>query len=373
MAKKVTQLAHIAASTMLANGPFQMAMDSVTDFGDLSALGLHFSEVDVRGMVEAFGMDANVLTPTITPGSIPSPVQFLQNWLPGLVRMMTTARRIDALVGISIGGEWSDEEVVQQILELTGQPAPYSDLGNVPLASWNNSYERRSIVRFELGFEVGRLEEERTARIPNLATANEKRAAVGMAMEILRNRIGFYGYTETGRTFGFLNDPNLPAYNTVAQGARGSTEWRQKSFLEITADIRNAMASLKSQSGDNIDPERDSLVMALASDASQYLTVTSEYGNSVRQWLNENYPRLRIETAPELNAANGGLNVFYVYPETVNDGSSDGSRVFDQIVPTKLKTLGVEQRVKTYLEDFTNALGGVLLKRPWAVYRATGI
>lgn len=369
MSKKLTPISlHLAAATILA-GPFVMTADAAGDYRALDALGINFSDRDVRDMAEAFGMDANVLQPTIGAGTIATPAQFLQNWLPGLVRTITAARRIDELVGISVGGEWSDEEVVQQVIEPTGSAVPYTDLGNIPLASWNPSFERRTVVRFEQGLMVGRLEEDRTSRIPNINTAAEKRVSAALALEILRNRIGFYGYIGgDGRTFGFLNDPNLPAYANVAGGT-----WATKTFLQITADIREALNALQFQSGDNLDPMRTNIVLAIASGRAQYLTVTSDFGNSVRQWMSETYPNVRVVTVPELNGANGGASVFYAYAESVDDGSSDGGRTFDQIVPAKLKSLGVEQRAKSYVEDYTNATAGVMLKRPWAVVRRSGI
>lgn len=373
MAKNTTKLGlHLSAATMLA-GPFVMTADQAGDYQALAVMGINFADRDMRAMAEAFGFDANVLTPTISAGTIATPAQFLQNWLPGLVRTITTARRIDELVGISVGGEWSDEEVVQQVLEHTGSAVPYGDLTNIPLASWNPSYDRRTVVRFEQGFQVGRLEEDRTSRIPNINTAAEKRASAAMALEILRNRIGFYGYiTGDGRTFGILNDPNLPPYATVATNGT-TTQWPGKTFLQITADIREALGALQTQSGDNIDPERDRIVLAVSSNRFQYFTVTSDFGISVRDWLRSTYPNVRVVSVPEFNGANGGSNIFYLYAENVDDGSSDGGRTFDQIVPAKLQSLGVEQRAKSYIEDYTNATAGVMLKRPWAIVRRSGI
>lgn len=364
---------HLAATAML-KGPFVMAMDQAGDYQALDTLGIHLSDRDVHDM--AVALDANVLQPTISAGNLGTPLQFLQTWLPGLVRTITRARVIDELVGMSVGGDWSDEEVVQQIVEPTGSAVPYTDAGNIPLASWNPSYERRTVVRFEQGFSVSRLEEDRTSRAPNINTAAEKRTNAAMALEILRNRIGFYGYMDgSGRTFGYLNDPNLPAYVTVAAGAGAGTptEWSGKTFLEITGDIREAMAALRVQSGSTIDPARTPLVMGIASASVDYLTVTNNNGVSVADWLARTYPQTRVVSTPELDAANGGANVFYLHADTVDDGSTDGGKVFDQIVPTKLKTLGVEQKAKSYLEDFTNATAGLMLKRPWAVVRRSGI
>lgn len=361
---------HVSALRAATAGPFVLSADEVSEYRALAALGIGLDDRSLSGMMAA--LDANVLTPTVTAPTIGVLAQFLQNWLPGLVRTVTQARKIDRLVGISTAGNWEDEEIVQGVLEPTGLAVPYGDYTNVPLSSFNLSYERRGVVRFEQGIRVGRLEEARMGRV-NVDSATEKRGAAAVALDISRNRIGFYGYNGGAqRVFGFLNDPGLPAYVAVPAGTGGGTTWATKTFLEITADIRNALGALQSNSGDLIDPTTTQLVLAIATNASQFLAVTSDYGNSVRQWLTETY-NIRIETAPELNGANGGANVFYIYPETVDDGSTDGGKVFDQIVPSRFQTLGVEQQAKAYIEDYTNATAGVMVKRPWAIVRRTGI
>lgn len=368
--KPTTVHHHISAASAATAGPFVLSADEVTEYRALAALGIGLDDRSLAGMYAA--MDANVLTPTIGTPTIGVPAQFLQNWLPGLVRTITQARKIDLLVGISTAGSWEDEEVIQGILEPTGLAVPYGDYTNVPLASFNPSWERRGVVRFEQGIRVGKLEEARMGRV-NINSATEKRGAAAISLDILRNRVGFYGYNGgASRVFGFLNDPGLPAYTTVATGAGGGTTWASKTFLEITADIRSAMAALQSQSGDTIDPNETPLILAVSTAAAQFFGVTSEYGNSVKAWLGE-FSNIRIVSAPELNGANGGANVFYLYPETVQDGSTDGGKVFDQIVPTRFQTLGVEQQAKAYIEDYTNATAGVMVKRPWAIVRRTGI
>lgn len=373
MKKDLTTLrSHLSAASMM-RGPLTVAMDQIEDVATLNMVGIEFARRDVEAIYEAFGMDANVLTPTVNAGTIAAPIQFLQNWLPGVVRAITTARVIDELVGMTVGGSWEDEEVVQQSLESTGMAVPYGDTTNVPFASWNPSFERRTIIRFEQGLQVGRLEEDRTSRVPNFNTASEKRTAAALALEIQRNRTGFFGYMSgAGRTFGLLNDPNLPAYVTVANPGSG-TGWNVKTFLQITADIRVAVAALRARSGSNIDPMRVDIVLGVSSNRYDFLTVTSDFGISVMDWIKTTYPRMRVVPVPEFDGANGGANIFYLYAERIEDGSSDGGRIFDQIVPVKLKSLGVEQRTKSYIEDYTNALSGVMLKRPWGVVRYSGI
>jgi len=348
----------------------QMTADDVSDYAALGDLGINFGAKNVRAMAN-FAMDtqADVSQPSIT-----TPVQFLQNWLPGFVKVITAARKIDELVGISTTGSWEDQEIVQGLLEPIGNAVPYGDYTNVPLASWNTNFVRRTVIRFEKGIKVGMLEEARAARI-RISSSAEKRASAALALEIQRNLVGFYGFNNgSNLTYGFLNDPGLPAYVTVAAtGTGGSTLWSTKTFLQIVADIRVAAAQLQTQSQDTINPESAELTLALPTDAYQYLSVTSDFGISVRDWLNKTYPKLRVISAPQLNLANGGANVFYLYAEVVEDGASDDSRTWVQVVPAKFQALGVEKQAKAYTEDYANASAGVLLKRPYAVVRYSGI
>jgi hypothetical protein len=313
--------------------------------------------------------------PGLTAPSIASPSQFLQHWLPGFVAMLTAPRKIDELVGITTAGSFEDEEIVQGFIEHLGSSVPYSDYGNVPLASFNTNFERRTIVRYELGFSVGHLEELRTGRI-KLSTAAEKRNATTLALEIQRNRIGFYGFNDgANRTYGFLNDPNLPAYVSVANGASGDPEWSSKTYLEIVNDFIAWLNGLQEKSLGVIDAHKTPITIALPNAVSQFLSIQNQLGTqSVGQWLKGEYPNVRVEFIPELDDANGGATAVYVYAETLNDGnSSDGGRVFEQFVPAKFITLGVDRNAKSYIEDFANATAGVFLKRPVGVARYTGI
>ncbi len=336
---------------------------------DLAMLGINLPTAQVRQMAQ-WAMDDQ--QGGVTTASITTPIQFLQNWLPGFVKTITAARKIDEFIGLTTSGSWEDEEIVQGVMEPIGNAVPYGDYSNVPLSSFNTIFERRTVVRFEKGIKIGSLEEARAARI-RVNMAAEKRGSASLALEIERNKVGFYGYNSgANRTYGFLNDPSLGAYASLPNGAASSPLWSNKTFLEITKDIRVAAAALQSQSQDTINPEDTDITLAVATNVYQYLSTTSDFGISVKDWIGKTYPRMRVVSAPQLNLANGGANVFYMYAESVDDGASDDSRVWVQVVPAKFQTLGVEKQAKAYIEDYTNATAGVMLKRPFAVYRASG-
>ena len=340
-------------------------------------MGFGFANQSVmRDMAVSYAADA-VQAPLTTP-TIPGLVQFLQNWLPGQVHVMTAARKIDDLIGISTIGNWDDEQIVQEELENVGYAQPYQDDTNVVLADWSLNFVNRTVIRFELGMMVGMLEEARAARV-RVNSSEAKRQSAGLNLEITRNLVGFNGYNSgNGNTYGFLNDPGLLAYTTVAAtGTGSSTYWSQKTFLEIQNDLLVAFNSLITQSQAQIDPETLETTLAMATNAYAYLGTTSDFGISVRKWLTDTYPKCRVVHAPQLNTANGTLNAggggFYLFADKVNDLSTDDGRTFIQVVPARFMVTGVQKLPKGTLENYTNASAGTMCKRPWACVRYSGI
>lgn len=354
--------------------PVELARENLT--GIMSQLGFGSSARSVMDMAHQYGFAADSVQGLVTPAAIPGLVQFLQNWLPGQVYVMTAAREIDNLIGITTQGEFSDEQIVQQVLENTGYARPYSDYGNVPLADFNITYVPRTNIRFELGMRVGNLEEERNARA-RINSSQAKRESCGSSLEVTRNLVGFYGYNSgNDNTYGYLNDPGLSGYITVAEGASGSTEWSSKTMLEIIQDLLNAFALIRTQSKGNIDAKKMATVLGVPTNAIDYLSTPSDLGYSVLKWLKDNYPMVRVQDAIQLDTATGagvGNGGFYLHPERVSDLSTDDGRVWVQVVPQKFRVLGVQKLSKGFQEDYANATAGAMCKRPWAVVRYVGI
>ena len=327
--------------------------------------------------INAAAMDS--ITNPVTSAAVGTPAQFLQEFLPGVVHVLTRARVGDMLAPMVAAGQWHDEEVVQRVLEHLGKPEAYKDHGDLPVTSWNQTYDRRTIVRFEMGVAVHLLEEARAAAA-SVNDAVEKRAAATEALEIQRNHVFFNGYNDgTNRTYGFLNDPNLPSYVTVDTGTGGDTTWASKSVNERISDLLTAFSAIRSQSGSRIDPQRDKLILAMASDVVDSLNDldtlggAGDYGITVRKWLTENYPNVTVEPVPELNEADSGENAFYVYAERVMDSGTDGGNAIVQVCPTKLQALNSVKTVKGFKEGYTNATAGCYVKRGFACVRYSGL
>lgn len=364
------------AAAVFAGGDF--GMDDVLE---LRKLGIGFcgdvadmSREMMSGLKKVgMGMDAysTIQQPTL-PMSLTTPVQFLQSWLPGFVKIQFAPQVIDEVIGIVTAGSWEDEEIVQPVMETVGTAVPYGDTTNVPLSNYNIGFNIANVVRFESGFRVGKLEEARAARV-RVNSGDAKREACSISLDIQRNNIGFLGYNAgANNTYGFLNAPSVLPYQQVATGV-GGYGWPVKTFLEIVADIRAAIVQVRTQSSGLIDPKKVAMTLFLPTNRVDYLSVTSSFGNSVQEWLDENYPLIRVVSAVQLDNANSGSNVFYLFADTVPGTSTDDGKSFIQVVPAKFMVLGVQPMAKGYEEDFTNATAGVLAKRPFAITRWYGI
>ncbi len=353
--------------------PLEFGTDwNINDYKEvIKDIGFGFDMNDLPLMMSALAMDTfPTIQQTVTSPSITTLVQFLQNWLPGMVAVLTAARKADEIIGISTVGSWEDEEIVQPILENTGTAVPYGDTTNVPLANWNVNFVTRTVVRFESGMRVGNLEEARAAR-QRINSGETKRKSCALTLEINRNQVAFFGYDSgNNSTYGFLNDPSLPAYIQVATGV-GGYNWSQKTFLEICVDIRTALGALQVNSQDTIEPGKTKITLAIATASVIYLSTVSDFGMSVWGWIKETWgDSVRVVSAPQLNNANASDNVFYAFAETVEDGlSTDDARTFIQVVPSKFQILGVMKLTKGYEEDYSNATAGSMNKRPYAVVR----
>lgn len=341
------------------------AMDSQTTEKTLDLLGIHYS---TRALDEfkAYAMDA--LPKLQTTASNMTPVQFLQYWFPDMVKVVTQSLDADSILGRDFAGSWEDEELVQPVIEYAGQARPYGDKTNLNLADFNINYEARTIVRMEQDLEVGKLEAARAAK-QRVDALGSKRYAASLSLAITANDIAFNGYNASiNKTYGLLNDPNMPAYVSLPNGAAGTSTWATKTFNEIVADIKTMMAGLRSRSGNNFKPESDAAVLAVATDSIDALDTVNPLGTtSVREWIAKTYPRLRVASAPQLNAANSTDNVAYLFAEELA-----GQKVIGQFMQDALRLVGVEQKAKGVLESYSNATAGVFLKVPVALVRYSG-
>lgn len=366
------------SKVLMSMSPTQVRAFTFDEFpqatvNDLAKLGVTMNDADL-GVRAAMDAAPNLVT---TP-SVATPLQFLQWWMPGMIEVVTRARRADAVMGRSIVASWEDEEVVMTVKESVGQAQPYGDLTDVPLVSYNTNFVKRSNVRFELGIKTGPLEDARAAKM-KINPYNEKRTAVAGAVAIGLNDVAFKGYDSYdsvnnpsgGNTYGLLNAPELPVAGTLAATGTGSARtFASKSYLAMCADFTTIMSALRVQTGDNFNPETDGVTVAIATSAYQYLDTQNELGTqSVREFVQKQYKGVRFVSVPELDNMGGdGVHGMYVIADSIN-----GRKCVDQLVTAALRLLGVEPKIKGTLEGYTYSTAGFVAYQPLGVLRYTGV
>lgn len=353
MAKISEVLMHQSGRQVRARGAANIAQDKDFALNNLKALGVGIA-----------AMDSALIGPAATTGFVPA--HMLQTWLAGTIRAITTPVDIDYVAGITTVGNWHDDEIGVRTEEDFGLAELYGDVTNIPLANSNGGFELRDVVRFEQGFQVGELEMRRMGAA-GFQQEQSKRRAATKSLDVARNLVGWNGIANT-RTYGLLNDPNLPAVTALGAG----TAWQSATFDQLVAQFTAMRNALETQMGQSLRDDANFLLLLPAG----YRGVMNKYntsGNmSFGQWLAENYPNVRTEYINSLKAAIGGKDVGYLIAENVAelDESDTESATLIQAVPSRYEVVGSEKRAKGYIETASNALAGIIVLRPWAITRA---
>ncbi|MFV7791254.1 hypothetical protein ACNSOP_09155 [Aliarcobacter lanthieri] len=312
-------------------------------------------------------LDSAINQMGVTNGALSG--DFLTEYLSGTVRIGTTVRVLDEILGITTVGEWHDDKIALRVSQPVGKAELYGDLTNIPLSSYIPSIEERNIVRFEQGFMVTKLESARQDEF-GFNEMEEKRMSSIESLEIMREEVGYRGFASTGaRIYGLLNDPSLPGYKT------NLSNWLDPNttFAQILADIEGLFSDIEVRSGSRAK-ESDNMTLTIPTGYRVALSKTNpdNQNETVRSRLNSEFPNMRVISSSEFRGANAGDDIVYlIVDKAVNDGSTDGGEAIIQAVPVKYKMLGSEQTIKGYVEDATNALAGVFVKRPWLVSRGS--
>ena len=288
-----------------------------------------------------------------------TPLQFAQLWMPEVIDALYRARTASKIFGSKNVGTWELEQIVWTKLTLTGRPNVYDDFSKANLSSYNLGFVTRDTVRFEMGIEVTELEQKRAGQMRQNAHGLKKNA-VDLGFDVLINHTKWFGYTGEGKAvYGLLNAPAGDV--TVQTVTKTFAESRTSELITfLQGVINNAMNRL----GGNYDPESDAAVLVLPLGAYTYLTTANDYNLTARKWLTENFPKVEVKVAPELDgaAADGdNLAIFYV-PQVQN---FKGGTV-DLLDTSKLRLVGAVPTTKGFEESYSCSTAGAMIRCPLA-------
>lgn len=300
--------------------------------------------------------------------SVTTPIQFAQFWIPDLINALYRGRSFNKIFGSKNIGTWELEQIVYSKLTLTGRPNVYDDFSRANLASYNLNFETRETLRVEMGVEVTRLEEARAAQMRQNAHGLKKNA-VTLGFDIFDNHLKYFGFNDGAkRIYGVLAAPNgdIHVENAAKTFAASDT-------LEIITFLQSAIIKAQTRLQGNYDPITDKARLVLPLSCVGYMTTANQFNLTPMQWLNQNYPKVEVAVAAELDkaAADGdNIAIFYV-PEI--DGLGTDRATMAAYDTSKLRLIGAVPTTKGFEESYSFATAGVIHRCPMAFTLFEGV
>ena len=144
------------------------------------------------------------------------------------------------------------------------------------------------------------IQEMRASRMAGKSLDTRKAESARYQIDYLNNKIEWNGDAETGLKGVLSTDNDVPLY-TIANGAKGTTSWADKTEDEILADITGMLKQMATVTKKVEKPD----TLALSSDA--YIEIQNKRiegtATTVLKYIQDNIPDIKqIVSCPELDA-----------------------------------------------------------------------
>lgn len=144
------------------------------------------------------------------------------------------------------------------------------------------------------------IQEMRASRMAGKSLDTRKAESARYQIDYLNNKIAWNGDEETGLKGVLSTDNDVPLY-TIANGAKGTTSWADKTEDEILADITGMLKQMATVTKKVEKPD----TLALSSDA--YIEIQNKRiegtATTVLKYIQDNIPDIKqIVSCPELDA-----------------------------------------------------------------------
>lgn len=268
-------------------------------------------------------------------------------------------------------GTWVNTFMNFPVEEITGDVTPYSDFTNSVSSSVNYNFPVRENFVFETSLKYG-LREQETAGQAKLDYAGAKQRAAASILARAHNRFYLYGVANK-MVYGALNDPNLNESETPVS-VNSKTTWEDKVADQGNAatisnvifnDIAKLVTSLMGKNAGNVDQNTD-MVLAVASDRYNYLSIPNSFGLTAFNLLKSNYPNMKVIQLPELST-NAGSMLYLTVPKLLDEPTAEN------VYAEKMRFGNVENYSSSWVQKAWGATFGCVIRRPNLVATMTGI
>ena len=335
--------------------------------------GVHFMGVDAqlqqtekeRGGLLA--MDAQPQLVTVSNSGIPA---FLSTYIdPKVIEVLVAPMKATEIVGEETKkGDWTLETAMFPIVESTGVVSSYGDYSETGIAGANVNWVQRQSYTYQVITQWGERELDKMG-LARIDWANRQRIASVLTLNKFQNKSYFFGVAGLAN-YGLLNDPSLSA-PIAPISAGGLVTWAQKATdpngaIYVYNDIKALYGQLVSQANGLVELDMASpLTLAMSPEAQVYLTLTNTYNVNVQDMLKKNFPKMKIETAPEYHTASGEL------VQLIAD-EMQGQRTATTAFTEKLRAHPVKIDLSSFKQKQSAGTWGTILYRPFLLASLLG-
>jgi hypothetical protein len=348
-----------------------------SEFNTLSRLGVHGYDPRAVMLSDAMrdnpklAMDALVtarLARDAQPGLISTPntgvPAYFANLIdPEVIRVITQPMKSAEIFGETQKGDWKTLFATFRMIEVTGEVASYGDYDTNGRSGHNVNYPTRQSYHFQTMTEWG----EREVEIESLAGiyyVSEQNTSSALILNKFHNLMNFYGIAGLN-LYGALNDPALPSAIAPALKAAGGVLWGPAVANEVYEDVRLLFVQLQTQMGGNAKVS-DEMTLALSPTKEVDLLKTNIYNVQALELIKRNFPRLRVETAPEYSTAAGELMQLKL-------DKVDGKETTYTAFTEKMRAHAVIQKASSWEQKKSAGGWGTIIRYPVAVASMLGM
>lgn len=336
--------------------------------------GIEFMGVDAqlqrtekeRGGVLA--MDAQPELVTVSNSGIPA---FLSTYIdPKVIEVLVAPMKATEIVGEETKkGDWTLETSMFPIVESTGMVSSYGDYSETGIAGANVNWVQRQSYTYQVITQWGERELDKMG-LARIDWANRQRIASVLTLNKFQNKSYFFGI-EGLANYGLLNDPSLSApIAPIAETAL--VTWAQKATdpngaIYVYNDIKALYGQLVSQANGLVELDMASpLTLAMSPTSQVYLTLTNTYNVNVQDMLKKNFPKMKIETAPEYSTTSGEL------VQLIADEMA-GQRTATTAFTEKLRAHPIIVASSSFKQKTSQGTWGTIIFRPFLVAQLIGV
>jgi hypothetical protein len=345
------------------------------------AKGVYFPEAvayttDAVKQNYQLAMDAIPAMATTTNAGVPAMLTTLID--PQVYEVLFAPQKAVEVAGEEKRGDWVDQTIMFPTVEHEAEVSSYGDYSNNGRAGLNSNWPQRQSYNFQVIKSYGDLEAERAglAKVNYVAEAN---VAAASGLSRFQNKTYFYGVAGL-QNYGLLNDPALPASLTPGTKAAGNGNvWTfgtapNATANEVFADIQALVTKLVVQSNGLVD-ENTGMTLALSPAAAQALRYTNSFGLSARAMIEENYPNMRIVTAPQYGAlsstnpeGNAAGNLVQLIANEI-----EGQKSVYCAYNVKMKAFPMVRDLSSYRQKMASGTWGAVWRMPFACASMLGV